>query len=581
MGLATLSYCQKKDFETMCDELNEGVLVIDKTDGKILFSDKHLSDNLAIPMDQIIEKQYTDVFWPEFTSLVKEMLEVCEDGNSHTNVYFWPIQNSWKQISGRLTSWLDRRICLLITVKGMAENNEEKSEYRQKVYYDSLLKLPNGCKLEKDITGIETFQQTALIHFDINQFSNVNELYGWDVGDWLLKQIRDFLLSILCSNSNLYRVNDDEFCLLINSISMEDAKKKVEEILDRFTKPWKMKNETGFVNVYCTVAMGLVYGRSIKGEMRNLLYRTINSSEYNNPQGYFIYNEQVDVHIKKRLRMRQVLIECIQQGMQGFEVHYQPIINAKTRQWEGAEALCRWTMPDGTSVSPLQFIEEVERLGMIHKLDSWVRYTAMKQCKEWGVTEKQFFLDVNLSPMQAVDQDFFTKFLETIDELKYPKEKLNLEITETGKMNFSALGLENLHKLRDEGIKISLDDFGTGYSSFESLVNFPAEALKTEKAFIQNLEEDEYLQYLLKVMVDMAHVVGMKLIAEGVETQGQMEKLCAYNVDYMQGYLFSKPLSANEFEQQLGKYGSTTSPEYPLKSAARIAKPAVYSYCNV
>lgn len=431
----------------------------------------------------------------------------------------------------------------------MAEGEQNK----RAIYYDHLLDLPNGKKMAEDLASFSAFEHAALIHFDIDTFAGVNELYGWDAGDYLLIQVRDWLLATLRPTSRLYRVKDDAFCLLIRDISLQQAKARAREVLRRFSKPWELPRRDNGFPLFCRIKLGVVYGKTVQGDIRNLLYRTLNAPDRQG-RGYVLYDEAMDRQIQKDMRLRQTLINCVQQNMQGFAVHYQPIIEAQTGQWVGAEALCRWTTPQGVAVPPRVFIADAEQLGLIDRVDDWVRHTAMRQCRAWGLTEKTFFLDINLSPTRAVDKVFIKKILAEFRELDYPKNKLNLELTESAKVDFSGPNLKGLCRLNAEGVLLSLDDFGTGYSSFNNLINIPATALKTERAFIKDLETNHYLQYLLQVMVHLAHHVGMKLIAEGVETPAQKELLQAYGVDYMQGYLFSRPLPASAFEKQVGRY---------------------------
>lgn len=418
---------------------------------------------------------------------------------------------------------------------------------------DALLGLPSGSQMAEDLSGISMFDKAALIHFDINRFSMVNEVYGWGAGDALLLQLRDWILSTLRPTSRLYRVDGDEFCLLIREITLEEAKRRAEEILHRFTQAWALPFGGGEHFVYCSIKLGIVYGKTVQGDIRSLLHRTIYADDRLG-LGYILYDEDMDRQRQKKIRLQQTLIDCVQRGMQGFSVCYQPIVDAKSAQWVGAEALCRWQTPEGERVAPLTFIPAAEQLGLIDKIDEWVRETTLRQCHAWKLTQKNFFLDLNLSPTQAISASFIERFLCQLDDIGYPKDKLNLEITESAKVDFSGSNLAGLRKLREAGIILSLDDFGTGYSSFDNLIHIPASALKTERAFIINLEENHYLQYLVQMLTNLAHEVGMKLIAEGVETKGQMALLQSFGVDYMQGYLFSKPLEAAQFEERLDEF---------------------------
>jgi diguanylate cyclase (GGDEF)-like protein/PAS domain S-box-containing protein len=535
------------------DSLNVAIMVIDRNNGTLLYVNKQVCSDIQKTCEELTGMNYRDIFWTSFTILFEQLAAKCDDRQVHTNVYNWQERTTWEQIACRLIPWPDGRTAYLLSITNVTEVCQSEFEYKQLAFYDELLQLPNGVKLEKDIEEITSYQYTALIHFDIDHFAGVNEIYGWETGNNLLKQIRDWLRGTMRGQSQLYRVNDDEFCVLMRDVSVQEAKERAQEILDRFTQPWIAAGEND-MEIFCNIALGLVYGKNVKGDLRNLLYRTINSPEYKN-DGYIIYDEQMDQMIKERLRLRQNLINCISQDMKGFSVHYHPIVNARTEEWVGAEALCRWTIPgSGTPVSPLFFIEEAEKIDLIGKLDRWVCETAMRQCKEWDLTHKNFYLNVNISPVQPINQAMIKNILDMLDRVGYPKEKLNLELTESNKVVFSEATFVGLQNLKDEGIVLTLDDFGTGYSMFDTLVRIPASVLKTEKSFINDIENDEYLQYLMRVLIDMAHKVDMVLVAEGVETVKQKELLKSFGVDYMQGYLFSKPLPKEMFEKQLHRF---------------------------
>lgn len=539
------------------DELDIGVMVIAVNGGEILFFNQHVCRNMELDPSDIGDKHYADVFEPDFAALYAKLSLECADDGPHTKIFYWERKMIWEQISARRIVWESEAHAILLNIANVTEVSRSEYEYKQMAYYDRLLRLPNGEKLEEDIRSSPDFDRSVLIHFDLDRFAFINDLYGWEAGDELLRKIRDWLLATLRKSSKLYRTNDDEFCLFIKDISVEAAKERAEEILERFKKPWEISFGKNKVNVYCTLVMGVVYGKHIRGDIRNVLYRTTHASG-KKKANYVFYDEEIDAQIQKNVRLHHELINCIKGGMQGFEIYYQPVVAAKSGQWVGAEALCRWKTPAGESVGPGVFMPLVENMGLVGEVDYWVRETSLSQCLSWGLGEKTFFLDMNLSPFQPINEAFIEQFLSMLERIKYPREKLSLEITESTKMEFSENNLKGLRRLRDEGITLALDDFGTGYSTLENLINIPAKALKTERVFIRSLEHDPYFQYLMRIMVDIAHTVDMVLIAEGVETEAQRKLLISYGVDFMQGYLFSRPLSAQQFSRHLHYFSDSS-----------------------
>lgn len=535
------------------DEVDLAIIVISIDKGKILFFNRHVCENVRRDRESIQGQSYVNVFEPDFAIFYAGLAAECMDGLVHTKVFFWEARMIWEQVSAQRIEWLNKCPAILLSIANITDVSRSEYNYKRMAYYDRLLHLPNGHKMELDIASMHSFERAALIHFDINQFESVNELYGWDAGDELLTKIRDWLFLTLRNTSKLYRINDNGFCLLIRDISFDEIKERAKEIVRRFTQPWEVQYDANMVMIYCTLKIGVVYGKHVRGDMRNILYRTIHAPGQHR-MGYTLYDEKMDALLRNKVRLRHNLINCIKEKMRGFEVYYQPIVDARNGKWIGAEALCRWLSPLGESVPPDVFISEAENLGLIGELDNWVCEKAMAQCLEWGLHHRHFFLDVNISPLHLMDNEFIKDFLTILTRLGYPRNKLTVEITESAKMDFSKENMECLFQLRDEGVTLALDDFGTGYSTFENLAKIPAGVLKIERSFIQTLEYDPYFQYLTRMMVDIAHTVETTLITEGVETEGQRDILKSYNVDYLQGYLYSQPLSSQLFSEQLHKF---------------------------
>ena len=555
------------------EKLDCAVMVISIDWGEMLFVNRYVCDTLNMGVEEIQGRCYTDIFEPEFSDMYADLASECTDDQMHSNIFFWRYKSLWEQVTARRIEWLDKRPAILLNIVHISDISRFRYEYRHMAHYDLLLGLPNGLKLEMDLAAMSSFDNAALLHFDINQLANINMLYGWEVGDGLLMRIRDWLHSTMRrTTTRLYRVSDDEFCLFGQDISLELVKDRAAMIMQRFAQPWKVHSNGNRVLVHCSIKMGVVHGKHVSGDMRNILRRTTSES-HRTAAGYALYDEKRDSLLRNQLRLRHELVNCINEEMQGFSVHYQPVVDAQNNQWIGAEALCRWTPPGGEPVPPGVFIPELEKLGMLLTVDGWVRETALSQCMDWGLHRRNFFLDINLSPLQQVTDNFIDSLLAVVDRLGYPRSKLTLEITESAKMDFSDDNLKGLHRLRDEGIILALDDFGTGYSTFENLAKIPAGILKTERMFIQSIETDSYFQYLMQVMVDIAHTVGMKLISEGVESEAQRNHLRSYQVDYLQGYLFSKPLPPHLFAEQVHRFMPERASQFRFRHENPIRPP--------
>ena len=465
------------------------------------------------------------------------------------NYYF----NEWLKIQSHLIKWHGGRDAVLVLYKEPCYEQLNAQDDERLDFRDKKFTFPNALCLEKDIAEIPVETDFTLICFDIVSLRTINEGYGRKAGDMFLFSVREWVSSLDLGQP--YHLGSDEFCILLTGVDMETAQKTARHICDRFEKPWNISRNGEDLQIFCTVSMGIVSSKVIHSsdDILNVIERILKIAS--KQEEIAIYSEETDQLSKRRLEIEISLKSCVKNGMQGFSVHYQPIINSITGLWCGVEALCRWTSPSLSVISPLEFIPIAEQQGLIGAIGEWVLEVSVKQCKAWHLDDhEEFFLDVNLSPIQLLDESLDSKILGILKRCGYPSHKLSLEITESTQLNFSNHTLEAILRLTQQNIPVALDDFGTGYSSYNSLKNLPVSVLKTEKAFLDNIENDEYLQLLLETMVGLAHAAGMKMTAEGVETAEQMKILMDNRVDYVQGYLFSKPLPSEEFEEKLDNF---------------------------
>lgn len=535
----------------LLDQMDLSIMLIGRDDGIIQRANLTVCKNTGKQYGELLGQHYRQVFWPEFITVYDRLQQKCVDGKEHTSIYYWGEMAMWEQISARIVRWRGTP-CMLMTITNISD--VARMEYRLEniAYFDNVLKLPNGAKLEEDINDLASFETVAIIYFDIERSGEINALYGWDNGDSILKQIRDYLLFSESNRAQLYRINNG-FGIFGRKVSLDDAKKRAEEILRRFDRPWVITAGGNSISRYCSIRLCVVYGKYVKNEMRNILLKTVNSADHGNTS-YTIYDEEADKQTTRSLQLRDSLINCIYNKMQGFDVHYHPVVDVHTERWMALEALCRWTAPSSEKVSPLEFIHAAEQLNLIDKVDSWVRKTAMNECRSLRLDEKDFLLDVNFSPTLKIDDAFIKNLLNTLNKTDFPPSKLNLEITESAKMVFDEHNLNGLKKLTETGIILSLDDFGTGYSSFANLIHISAKALKTEKLFLNNIVTDSYRQYLLKMLIELAHYHKMHFIAEGVETREQLDLLRKMGVDYAQGFLFAKPMPYEQLCNETSRF---------------------------
>lgn len=532
------------------DKLDIAIIVLEE-DGTIFLANQQVARDMHIPKDQLTGRNYRTVFEPEFTDEYEALHAACRDGVRHTMVYYWKARRIWEQISAIRVEIEPGHFVVQLSITNVHEASLAESDYRRMAYFDPVLGLPNSYMLEQDINELEDPQKVGLIYFQVERFADINDLYGIETGDRMLRTLRDWLLETERRGGRLYRVGDG-FALLAYGVSMSTVTARSQEILRRFEKPWRLEIGGQTYEFYCAVKLGIVTGKYVKNEMRSLVMRTMRAEA--GPEGYVVYNEEVDAQARTLMRRRQQLMNCMKQGMEGFAVYFQPIVEAGTHHWTGVEALCRWTLPQGEQVPPAEFIRLAEQMDLISRLDDWVHETAILHCKRLGLDKPNFCLDVNLSPTQEIEQRFASRILEKLERIGYPPACLNVEITESAKINLTEKSLAELDMLSSRGLVLSLDDFGTGYSSIENLIRLPVKIVKTEKLFIDDIEEDDYKQHLMRSLIEIAHLLGKRVVVEGVERASQCELLEALGSDYFQGYYFSRPLSASQLAKETHRF---------------------------
>uniref|UniRef100_A0A7S9J0Q0 EAL domain-containing protein n=1 Tax=Shewanella eurypsychrophilus TaxID=2593656 RepID=A0A7S9J0Q0_9GAMM len=443
-----------------------------------------------------------------------------------------------------------RRVALFsdITEKKQAEHIIWKQ-----ANYDPLTGLPNRRML-LEYLGTELLksdrnhQHFALMFLDLDYFKEINDTLGHDVGDLLLVEAAKRLKACIRESDVVARLGGDEFTIVLSAIEDNKGVERVaQNILLRLAEPYNLGNDTAYI----TASIGITLYPDDASTIENLLKHADQAMYAAKDQGrnrfhYFTPSMQEEA------RYRMVLIRDLRKAVkqQEFEVYYQPIIDLTNEQVYKAEALIRWHHPERGLVSPAEFIPIAEDTGLIIDIGNWVFEQAAMQSAAWrekfGV---EIQISINKSPIQFRDEgDSFENWIIKLQELNLASNGICVEITE-GLLLDASMGVsEKLLAYRDAGIQVSLDDFGTGYSSLAYLKKFDIDYLKIDQSFTRNLESDPNDATLCEAIIVMAHKLGMKVIAEGVETKEQQQILSAAGCNYGQGYLFSKPVPYAEFE---------------------------------
>lgn len=426
----------------------------------------------------------------------------------------------------------------------------EKKELYLMARTDSLSGLANRNSLNEYLERlIPTMQRNekefAFLFLDIDHFKTVNDSLGHNIGDELLKNISSIIRKTLRPSDFIARVGGDEFVIIIQEYkSYIELSNIIQRIQDHLSQTWLI--QTHPINIGCSIGIAFFPkdGEDIVSLMKNADIAMYEAKKLGRNQYHFFteeLNEAVQKVITLDKHMRQALID------NEYMLYYQPKVDLSNGKILGVEALIRWKNKDNGFISPNEFIPLAEENGFIKELGIWIVDEALNQYVKWRNLGIDISIAINISAKQFLNKDFEIKFIEKLEEKEINPSKINLEITEYILMDKSDYVQDILKILHNYGIKISLDDFGTGYSSLSYLKKFPIDYLKIDKAFLDDYESSSG-KIFLETIVKMGQMLKMKVIAEGVEKQEQIDYLKSISCNEYQGYYFSKPLSSKDFE---------------------------------
>jgi len=424
--------------------------------------------------------------------------------------------------------------------------------------FDPLTGLPNRYmfhnRLEQEIKKAHRAKQPlALMFLDLDRFKEINDTLGHAVGDALLKEAAERICGSVRETDTIARLGGDEFTIILSDL---DNFSRVEtiagDILQKLSTPFQLGDEVVYVSASVGITLYPEDATKIEALLKNAdqaMYAA--KSLGRNRHHYFTPSMQQAA--QGRMRLTLDLRNALAQKQ--FWVAYQPIVELATGSIHKAEALIRWQHPSRGLIAPNEFIPISEDTGLIVEIGEWVFREAAEQVKQWRTSiHPEFQVSVNKSPVQfSVANDTHAAWVKYLKQLGLPGQSITIEITERLLLDADAGIIEKLLGFRDAGIQVALDDFGTGYSSLSYLKKFNIDYLKIDQSFVRNLSSSSDDMVLCEAIIVMAHKLGMRAIAEGVETEEQKNLLIKAGCDYAQGWLFAEALPAKEFEKLLKK----------------------------
>jgi diguanylate cyclase (GGDEF)-like protein/PAS domain S-box-containing protein len=437
---------------------------------------------------------------------------------------------------------------LVLQIQDISEEKKVKQELQKLAYHDMLTGLANRHKFDEFLKQLLASAQRrkvkfAILMIDLDHFKNINDTEGHDTGDYLLQMIAGRLNNVVRSTDLIARLGGDEFVIVVTDINkLEEVIVVAQKVLSALLQPVIIKGH----ELYVTTSIGIsVYpndGEDMLTLLKNAdlaLYRAKDTGRNN----YQFCTQEMTLRAHERMRKQQALNQALIRSE--FNIFYQPKIDVEHKRINGVEALLRWQSTEFGSVSPDEIITLADETGLIVPLGLWILNTACHQVKIWQ--EAGFFpltLAINLSARQFKQPDFINLVIKAIKESHFPAELLEFEITEKLILQDPENTLQILQNLKDIGVHIAIDDFGTGYSSLSYLKSFNVDKIKIDKTFIQRIELDETSRAIISAIIVMANKLGIKSIAEGVETRKQFEFLSNEKCSEIQGYFISQPMNA-------------------------------------
>ncbi len=423
--------------------------------------------------------------------------------------------------------------------------------------HDSLTNLPNRVLLRDRLdqaihVALREQKNLAFFILDLDHFKEINDTLGHHSGDQVLKHVALRLQGVMRESDTLARLGGDEFAILLPLIKKRSHVQIVaKKIQNSFHSPFIVGDLNLDVQASIGIAISPEHGKDVDTIMQRADVAMYVAKQNND--GFAIYSRKLDKHSPKRLTLMSELRQAIENGY--LVLHYQPKIDLKNNCVSGVEALVRWQHKTHGLIPPDDFIPLAERTGLIKQLFIWVAKAALVQAEQWHNDQLKIGVAINLSPSTLLDADLPDVITGLLASYNLPARYITFEITEGSIIKDPDLALKILTRLAEMGINISIDDFGTGYSSLAYLKKLPVSELKIDKSFIQDMLKNENDEVIVRSTIDLAHNMGLKVVAEGAEEKETVTHLKTLGCDIIQGYYYSKPLSGNDCTEWFDTHG--------------------------
>ena len=484
------------------------------------------------------------VVLPEDFPMVAEDIRLIAEGKKQ----FHDIQYRWYDQEHRAI-WINCRGRVLCDEEGQPEFLVGCiNEVGKKQMADNVSGLLGESSLKRDLVEHDGCLDGFMLRLGIDRFKEINENLGMDYGDMILRKTAECIASVIRPDQKLYRIVADEFAVVdFSGRGNEEAVRLYEDIRHSINK-FIAENE---YEVFYTISAGIMEFKSVVNHtyynLMKLSEFSLNEAKDRGKNKFYLYT-RADYHVfTHKKSLTKIMRNAINNNFEGFNAHFQPIMDVKQNKLIGAETLMRFTCEEKGNVTPYEFVPLLEDSGLIIPVGRWILHRAMEACKNIQKNIPGFKVSVNVSYVQVLRSNILDDILYGLNKYELSADSLIIELTESGFLEENEYFIRFCEGLKQYGIPLALDDFGTGYSNFHYLSHLTPNTIKIDRSFTLKALKNDYEFGLLQHMADMTHSIDSKFCIEGIETEDELNKISKMGPDYIQGYYFGKPCAYDAF----------------------------------